>query len=172
MNLKRIFLLCLLAGNTAFGRTDIAVADLKEIAMQSLAGKDIEYQIENINNESKQDLLRLENQIKEMEQAKNVDTRKIEEMQVTLYDMVRGVKWKISVAYQKAIAELDAAIKQEIRHIATKRKISVVLAKDAALFIDGDCQDITKEVLQHVNDNCPKIEVIVEHDINNEGNER
>ncbi|MCR5224824.1 MAG: OmpH family outer membrane protein [Alphaproteobacteria bacterium] len=143
------------------GNTNIAVVDLKKVAAESKAGKDIEKQMKTINNESKSDLLELESQIKSMESSKktDLDTRKIEELQVMLYDMVREKKYKISEAYNKAIEKLNENMKSIISNICKKKKIDLVVPQDAVVYSNKNCEDITAEVIKELNKQCPEMSV-------------
>ncbi len=162
MQIKLCSLLLLLMSFSAFGgNTNIAVVDLKKVAAESKAGKDIEKQMKTINNESKSDLLELESQIKSMESSKktDLDTRKIEELQVMLYDMVREKKYKISEAYNKAIEKLNENMKSIISNICKKKKIDLVVPQDAVVYSNKNCEDITAEVIKELNKQCPEMSV-------------
>lgn len=163
MQMKLYLLLLLLVSCSVFGDSaKIAVVDLKKVASESLAGKNVEKQMKTINNESKSDLLELENQIKSMDSNKksDLDTRKIEELQVMLYDMVREKKYKISEAYQKAISKLDAAIKDSIAAVCKRKKIEIVIAQDAVVYFDKSaCEDVTQDTVKELNNTCPEIKI-------------
>ena len=165
MRMRLYSLIFLLVSCSVFADgAKVAVVDLKKVAAESLAGKDIEKQMKAINNESKTDLLDLENQIKSMDNSKktDLDTRKIEELQVVLYDMVREKKYTISAAYNQAISHLDKEIKQVVRDICKRKKLSVVIAQDAVIYFDNsDCKDITQETIKELNKRCKSIKVEV-----------
>ncbi len=149
----------------ASGKTSeqIAIVDLKKIAIESEAGKYIEKKIEEINDESSKDLLDLEMQIKAIDSNKssNEDARKIEDMQLSLYETVREKRNQISNAYKKAISELEIEIKKAISHVAKKSGIKIVLAYDAVIYNSDDCVDITEKVIVRLNKTCGKIDVVL-----------
>ncbi|MDR1561041.1 MAG: OmpH family outer membrane protein [Holosporaceae bacterium] len=141
---------------------DIAIIDLKKIASETTVGKDIEKQIASFNNESKKDFLDLESKIKSMDSNKKSDSdaRKIEDMQLILYDMVRQKRFQISEAYKTAIASLDREIKKIVKEICRKRGIKMVIASDAVAYNDDTkSTDISDEVIVLVNKSCPSIKV-------------
>jgi Skp family chaperone for outer membrane proteins len=141
----------------------IAVVDIKKVASTSTAGKSIEDQIAKINNVSKNDLADLESKIKSMETSKSpdVDPRKIEDMQLILYDMVSTKRNQISEAYKKAISVLEKEIDKAISHIAKQDGIKIVLTSDAIVYMDSDCKDITQQVIEIVDENCREIKVVL-----------
>jgi Skp family chaperone for outer membrane proteins len=154
-------------GDTIVGMVNsasvFAVLDLKKVASESSAGKDIEAQIEAINKESKKDLLDLESKIKSMESNKksDYDTRKIEELQIILYDMVRTKKYQISEAYRKAIAVLDLEMRKVIKEITTEKGIQIVMNVEAVVYLVKDGYDITAEVINRLNKVCKSVKVTI-----------
>lgn len=144
----------------------IAILDLKKVAIESDAGKDIEKKIAEINETSKKDLLELENKIKSMDTAKSseADTRKVEDMQLILYDMVRTKRYQISESYKKAIAVLESEIKKAVSYIAEQSGIKTVLAADAVIYRSNDCADITEKVIARVNETCQTINVTLNNE--------
>jgi len=139
----------------------IAVIDLKKVAVESKAGKYIEKRIAEINDVSKKDLLDLENKIKSMDTVKSseADTRKVEDMQLILYDMVRTKRYQISEAYKKAITVLESEIKKAVSYVAEKNSIKTVFASEAVVYKSKDCSDITSQVIARVNEICKEIDV-------------
>jgi Skp family chaperone for outer membrane proteins len=142
----------------------IAVVDLKRVAALSNAGKSIEKQIVKINDESKKDLLNLESKIKSMEKSKlaESDSRKIEDMQFILHDMVSTKKYQISEAYRNALNALEKEINKIIAEIASKDNIQFVFTNDAVVYRSEKCDDITEEVIEKINKVCKEITVKVE----------
>ncbi|MDR2766476.1 MAG: OmpH family outer membrane protein [Holosporaceae bacterium] len=141
----------------------IAVVDIKKVATDSKVGKDIDKQMAAINDESKKYLLDLESKIKSMETNKKSDSdaRKIEDMQLILYDLVRQKKYDIAKAYRVAIASFDAEIKKIIEKICVEKNIKIVIAHDAVVYASDACLDITDDVIRNVNKSCPPIKVEV-----------
>jgi Skp family chaperone for outer membrane proteins len=139
----------------------IAVVDLKKVASQSKAGKSIEKQIASINDESKRDLLDLEAKIKSMDSDKksNSDARKIEDMQLILYDMVRQKRYQITEAYKIAVSILDNEIKRAMKQICEKKDIKIVIVNDALAYMNDGFPDITAESTKLVDEKCPFIKV-------------
>jgi Skp family chaperone for outer membrane proteins len=139
----------------------LAVLDLKKVASASLAGKNIEAQAEEINTESRKDLLDLESKIKSMESNKksDYDARKIEELQIILYDMVRTKKYQISEAYRKAIAVLDLEMRKVINEIIREKGIKIVMNTEAVVYLVSDGYDITAEVIKKLDAICKTVKV-------------
>jgi Skp family chaperone for outer membrane proteins len=138
-----------------------ASLDLKRVASESEAGKSIEKQIEEINQRSKKDLQDLESKIKSMESDKksDYDARKIEDMQMILYDMLRTKKYQISDAYGEAIAILEKEIKKVVEAVCKEKGIKVVVSSEAIVYIDKKCPDIADEVIKRLNNACKSIKV-------------
>lgn len=146
--------------------SSIAIIDLKKAAIESEAGKYIEKRIAEINDLSKKDLLELETKIKSMDtvKASESDTRKIEDMQLILYDMIRTKRYQISEAYKKAITILESEIKKAVSYIAKQKGIRTVLASDAVIYRSNDCADITSQVIARINETCREINVILNNE--------
>ncbi|MDR2106952.1 MAG: OmpH family outer membrane protein [Holosporaceae bacterium] len=138
-----------------------AVLNLKKVASSSLAGKDIERQIEIANRESKKGLLDLEAQIRSMESNKTseYDARKIEDAQIQLYEMVHDKKYQISEAYKKAVGILDAEMKKVIKEICSEKNLAIVINSEAVVYYSEECPNITDEVIKRLNDACKTIAV-------------
>ncbi|MDR2723711.1 MAG: OmpH family outer membrane protein [Holosporaceae bacterium] len=158
----RIFtlVLLLLIHQTSQGTTRIAVVDLKRIATESKAGKSIEAQIEAINNEARKELEAHEARIKAMDTGGKTgeDVRKIEELQIALYDMVRTRKYRITEAYRKAMSTLETKMKEVIKEICIKKGLKVVLNAEMVVLMFG-VEDITEEVISRLNKVLPNLEV-------------
>lgn len=148
----------------------VAMIDLKKVAAESQAGKGIEMQVANKNGKSKKELVDLEEKIKSMEANKlsGSDPRKVEELQLILYDMIKERRFQISEAYRKAIEALEAIIREAIKEIADERKIDVVLASDAVVFSGQNCADITNETIKRVDMKCKYIELLVKGETKND----
>ncbi|MDR1982864.1 MAG: OmpH family outer membrane protein [Holosporaceae bacterium] len=140
------------------------ILDLKKVASESVAGKNIESQIEAINKESQKDLLDLESKIKSMESSRksDYDARKIEELQIMLYDMVRTIKRRIAKAYEDAIAALDQEMRKVISKIAAEKGIEVVINAEAVVYVKNG-HDITEEVINKLNETCKSIKVEIKN---------
>jgi Skp family chaperone for outer membrane proteins len=142
----------------------VVVVDLKRVASESKAGMGIEKQIEKYNDESGKDLGEMESQIKLLDAKKEKsaeDSRKIEELQVLLYDMVRSKKYQIAEACNRSFAVLDRKMKEVIRPICEERGIEIVVNSEAVVFMCDKCYDITDEVIEKLNEKCPKVEVVL-----------
>jgi Skp family chaperone for outer membrane proteins len=148
-------------------KLEIAVIDLKKIAAESSAGKSIDKQIEKYNQDSKKDLEGLESQIKSLDDKKKKseeDSRKIEELQIILYEMVRTKKYQIAEAYSRAFSVLDKKMKKIIGEICEKEGIRIVMNGEAVVFMTKDGIDITNMVIEKLNEICSDIKVeIMEH---------
>ena len=148
-------------------QTEIAVIDLKKIAMESKAGCSIEQQINAINESTKKDLQELEAKMKSAENMENNklsdnETRKLEDMQFVLHDMVNTKRSQISEAYKKAIYELEVVVNKSIEQISQQLNLGVVLTSDAAVFISSQCRDITGDVIRMIDETCPYISVVMQ----------
>ncbi len=144
----------------------VAIIDLKKVAIESEAGKYIEKRIAEINDLSKKDLLDLETKIKSMDtvKASESDARKIEDMQLILYDMIRTKRYQISEAYKKAITILESEIKKAVSYVSEQKGIRTVLASDAVIYKNNDCADITSQVIKRINETCREINVILNNE--------
>lgn len=162
--------LCAFADVSKASHQPLAVIDLRKIASESEAGKGIEAQVANKNNKSKKELVDLEEKIKSMEANKlsGSDPRKVEELQLILYDMVKERRFQISEAYRRAIKALESIIQEAIKEIVDERKIDVVLASDAVVFSRENCIDITNETIKRVDMKCKYIELAVKGETKND----
>ncbi|GHT91353.1 hypothetical protein FACS1894122_03630 [Alphaproteobacteria bacterium] len=147
--------------DSACVQKSFAIVNLRKVASSCSAGKDIEKQMTEINDQSKNGHLELEDKIKSMEKNKtsDFDNRKIEEMQLILYDMVRTKKQQISDAYRNAISELENVIKRTIESIAVRDDIGFVIESEAILYACKDCRDVTEDVIKEVDNTCATIKV-------------
>ncbi len=139
-----------------------AVVNLKKIAQESEAGKSIEEQISEINNKEKKDLLEFEDNIKQMDSdAKtSADERKVEDLQVILYDMTRTKRFQIQEAYKEAVKILEKEIHGTIKEIASKKGYSLVIIDDVVVCSDNSkCPNITQEAIDHLNLRVQRIRV-------------
>jgi len=139
----------------------LAVVSLKDIAKKSKAGQSIDDQIEEINNKSKKDLLELEDSIKKMDSDAKTssDERKVEDLQVILYDMTKEKRYQIQVAYRSAIKSLEEEIRKVIKEIADEKGYSLIIFSDAVFYRDSECPDVTEEAIRRLDDRIPKIKV-------------
>jgi Skp family chaperone for outer membrane proteins len=136
-----------------------AVVNLGKALMESKAGRSIKEQIEELNDKAKNDLAVLESKIKDLESSKKSDDRKIEDMQIALYEMVRAKKYQIAEAYRRAIEKLESKIKEIIHEICTGRNISVVLGREAVVFSGKGCIDLTEDLIRILDQTLPHIDV-------------
>ncbi|MBR1734783.1 MAG: OmpH family outer membrane protein [Alphaproteobacteria bacterium] len=160
------FIITSFISNTLYGKEklqQIAIVDLRRVAAESKAGKGIDSQADDKNKESKKEFSDLEEKIKSMESSKlsGSDPRKIEELQLILYDMVKERRFQISEAYKIAIAKLEEIVKEAIKEIASEKGIDIVLIADAVIFSGVSCKDITVEVIDRVNKKCEHISLKV-----------
>ena len=150
----------------SFDASGLAVIDMDEIFMQSSAGRSIQEQIEQININEKKDLIKLEEKIKQKDlknrSPNEEEARKLEEMQVILYDMTRKKRYKIQQAYQNAIKLLEKCVQSCISKIAMKKKVKMVLPVTVFVYYTDNVQNITSEVLCAVNNEMPDIKVKLE----------
>ena len=139
----------------------LAVCNVVDVARRSKAGQSIDDQIEEINNKSKKDLLELEDSIKKMDSTAKTssDERKVEDLQVILYDMTKEKRYKIQVAYRSAIETLQAEIRKVVKEIANERGYSLIMVSDAVVYSSSECLDITEEAIRRLDNRIPKIKV-------------
>ena len=139
----------------------LAIINLKDVARNSEAGQSIDKQIEEIHNKSKEDLVELENSIKKMDSDVKTDSdeRKIEDLQVILYDMTRKKRYQIQAAYKSAIEVLEEEINKVIKEIAEEKGYSLIVLSEAVVYNNFECQDITEEAIERLNNKIPKIKV-------------
>ena len=143
------------------GDFKIAVINLKKIASESLAGKSIESQIANINNKASKDLVEFENSIKKIDsdQKDRESERKVEDLQVLLYDMTRKKRYQIQSAYKTAIETLEKEIYKAAEQVSQKRGYSLVVISDVIVFKSDDCPDISEETIELLNKNVSEVKV-------------
>ncbi|GHU16862.1 hypothetical protein FACS189472_02870 [Alphaproteobacteria bacterium] len=137
-----------------------AVVRIEKVASRCKAGIDIEKQTTEISDQSKKgNFEELEEKIKSMEQNKtsDFDNEKIEELRLTLYEMVRTRRQQIRDAYKKALSELEDVIRNVIKSIAVRDSIGVVITSQVVLY--ADCRDITEDVIKEVDNVCKTIKV-------------
>ncbi len=139
----------------------LAIVSLKDVAKRSKAGQSIDDQIEEINNKSKKDLLELEDSIKKMDSDAKTgsDERKVEDLQVILYDMTKEKRYQIQRAYRSAIEVLEGEIRKVIKEIADERGYPLVLISDVVVYGASECPDITEEAIHRLDSRLPKIKV-------------
>lgn len=143
----------------------LAIVDLKKIASQSKAGKNIESRIAEINNKSKIELSELESKIKTLEENRVSDInagRTADDMLVALYDKVRSERYRISEAYRNAISNLEKEIRKIIATVAQEKKLKIVVISDAVVYSSKDCLDLSDEIVSRMNQECPEIKVTLE----------
>ena len=143
----------------------LAIVDLKKIASQSKAGKNIESRIAEINNKSKIELSELESKIKTLEENRVSDInagRTADDMLVALYDKVRSERYRISEAYKNAISNLEKESRKIIATVAQEKKLKIVVISDAVVYSSKDCLDLTDEIVSRMNQECPEIKVTLE----------
>lgn len=156
--------LCFLGTVQSYGKeleSKLAIVSLKDVAQRSSAGKSIDSQIAEINNKSKEDLLELENNIKKMDSDAKTssDERKIEDLQVILYDMTKEKRYQIQSAYRKAIEVLEEEIQKIIKEISDEKGFSLVIASEAVVYRVSECPDITEEAVKRLDERVPVIKV-------------
>ncbi len=156
--------LCFLGAVQSYGKnfeSKLAVVSLKDVAQRSSAGKSIDSQIAEINNKSKEDLLELENNIKKMDSDAKTssDERKIEDLQVILYDMTKEKRYQIQSACRKAIEVLEEEIQRVVKEISDEKGYSLVLASEAVVHKVLECPDITEDAIKRLDDRVPMIKV-------------
>ncbi len=147
-------------GNSQVG-VRLAVISLRAIARNSKAGQSIDKQIEEINNKSKEDLLELENSIKKMDSDAKTgsDERKVEELQVILYDMTKEKRHQIQSAYRSAIEVLEKEIQKVVKEIADEKGYTLIMLSDVVVYGTSGCPDITEETVKRLDDKIPEIKV-------------
>ena len=171
---RLLFPICGLCGvlvSSAFGDqervqndgSNLAIIDIDEIFSKSSAGQGINEQIECINNSEKSDLIELEEKIKQREKTNRSpneeEARKIEEMQVALYDMTRKRRYRIQKAYQDAMKKLERCVQDCISQVVERENIKIVLPIGAVIYHSNDVINITYDVLQLVNETMATVKV-------------
>lgn len=156
--------ICFFCSIQSYGKasaSDVAIVSLKDVAQKSRAGQSIDNQIAEINNKSKEDLLELENNIKKMDSGVKTssDERKIEDLQVILYDMTKEKRYQIQSAFRNAIEVLEEEIRKVIKEISDERGYSLVLTSEAVVYRTLKCPDITEEAIKRLDDRVPMIKV-------------
>lgn len=147
-----LFVFCTVISFKCLGEVRVAVINIKKVISNCEAGKDIEKQLDNMNETEKNVLLDLENKIKKMNSNSSSDLKdneNVESLQIKLYELVRTAKSKIAEAHQAAIEKLLKIIKEETAQIAKQEKLVVLLSD--AVFCDNYSEDITEKVIKNVD---------------------
>ncbi|MDR3155861.1 MAG: OmpH family outer membrane protein [Holosporaceae bacterium] len=141
------------------GMSGVAIVDIKEVASKSMAGKSIEKQLIEINNKSEKVFSDLEARVKKMEsqQTSPENTRKTEDMNAVLYELVRDRRLQISMIYKEAIVTLRENIKKAIAEVSQNENIKLVMDSEAIIYHAADFLDITKDVIKAMNKMCSEI---------------
>ena len=149
------------AESVSGGDIKLAIVNLKEIAQKSEAGRGIDDQIAEINNKEKRDLLEFEDNIKQMDSnaRTSADERKVEDLQVILYDMTRTKRFQIQEAYKVAVKVLEKEIHEIIREIADEKGYSFVIIDDVVVSNTSKCPNITQEAIDRLNLRVDRIKV-------------
>ncbi len=139
----------------------LAVFSITDVAKKSKAGRSIDEQIEEINNKSKEDLLELENSIKKMDSDAKTssDERKVDDLQVILYDMTKEKRYQIEAAFKSALGVLNEEIRKVVEEIASEKGYSLIVVSEAVFFSSSECPDITEEAIRRLDSRIPKIKV-------------
>lgn len=164
MKFVRLLFICVLSliqatGALAAGKT--AVVNIRYVAKNSDAGRGIDDQLAEINDKSKKDLLDLESSIKKMDSDAKTssDERKVEDLQVILYDMTKEKRYQIQTAYHNALEQLEQEIHKVVEEISNEKGYSLVVISDVIVFNSSECPDITQETIERLNKRVPKIKV-------------
>lgn len=142
----------------------VAVIDLKKVAADSMAGKSIDEQISEINDKAREDLVEIENSIKKMDSSQKggLEERKVEDLQVILYDMTRKKRYQIQNAYKTAVKILEKNIFEVVKSIADEKKLSLVVVSDAVFYRADSSEDITSDVICRLDTVIKRIPVKLE----------
>lgn len=147
-----LFVFCSIGNFKCLGEVRIAVINLKKVISNCEAGKDIEKQLDNMNETEKSVLLDLENKIKKM----NSDTssglknnENVESLQIQLYELVRTKKSEIAEAQQEAFDKLLKIIEGVVEAFAKEKNLTVFHSE--AVFCSNCAVDITEEIIKRVN---------------------
>lgn len=149
------------SGRDACG-AEVAVVDIKKVISECEAGKDIDKQVDSINETKKKKLLVFENQIKDMSKASDALQRsdELESLQIQLYELVKTAKLEIEEAHKEAIVELLQVVNDVVQEIAKENSFKLVVNKEAVIYCDDNC-DQTNSVIRRVNDRTKHISVKV-----------
>lgn len=150
------------ASDSVAGSSEVAVIDIKRVISECDAGKDIDKQVDNINETKKKKLLDFENQIKNMNKASDALQRsdELESLQIQLYELVKTAKLEIEEAHKEAIVELLQVVNDVVQEIAKENSFKLVVNKEAVIYCDDSC-DQTNSVIRRVNDRTKHISVKV-----------
>lgn len=149
--------------NSSEKTVKLAVFSITDVAKRSKAGQSIDEQIEEINNKSKKDLLELENSIKKMDSDAKTssDERKVDDLQVILYDMTKEKRYQIEAAFKSALGVLNEEIRKVVEEIASEKGYSLIVLSEAVFFNSSECPDITEEAIRRLDSRIPEIKVDV-----------
>lgn len=157
-----LFALMICVSERAAYGDEVAVVDIKRVISECEAGKDIDKQVDSINETKKKKLLDFENQIKDMSKASDALQRndELESLQIQLYELVKTAKLEIEEAHKEAIVELLQVVNEVVQEIAKENSFKLVVNKEAVIYCDDSC-DQTDPVIRRVNDRTKHISVKV-----------
>ena len=168
--LKSLFLLTsfacasLLFNNSLFAEEKVAIVDMQNIEMSSLAVNSLIEKLQeeqtNIQKEISSRSQDLQKRAKDLEGKRGVlsaaaidDQRKsIESDLINLQTEAQAKNESMQRAKMEGLGEIDQAVRDIISVIAKKSKYDIVIAKQVALYIDeSKFSDITKDVVSSLN---------------------
>lgn len=148
----------------------IAVVDVQAILRDSKAAKTVHPQIEKFRDRFQKDVRQRENELRAASQdlarqravlsaeAFAKKRREYEAMARNAQVEVQAKKRQLDRAFSNAMGKVQSALIKATAHIATERKIDLVLPKTLIL-LSAKSLDITQEVMRRVDKDLPTVKV-------------
>jgi len=153
-----------------YGSEKIAVVDVQTILDNALAVVYIRTEVDKFNKNLQNEFLKLENnlKIKEQELIKQKDILSPDDFEKEVIKFNKNVtkaqkviqekKIKLEQAHAKSLSKVNNLALKIISKLALKNKYSLVLPSTQILYAD-EKMNITKEVLEQLNSNLPRVEL-------------
>jgi outer membrane protein len=144
------------------------VVDPQQIIAESKAGKSISQQMDQHRQTFMKEMAQSENSLNQQRDelqrqtavlSKEAVDQRLRDFQAKVDDLRRNADSKqrtLQYSWSLALNDIERNIVQVVSEIATERKASLVLSKQAAVIVDKNL-DITPEVLQRLDQRLPSV---------------
>jgi Skp family chaperone for outer membrane proteins len=158
------------ASASAQGLTGVAVMDVQRVLHESSAGKSVQKQLEKQRTAYSQELSKQEKELRAAEQelnrqrtlispeAFNERRRQFEQKVGNLQREAQSRKRDFDKMQGGAIRTMEAAITEIVQAIASERKFTLILPKNATILHTPELE-ITDEVMKRLNAKLPSVKV-------------
>jgi outer membrane protein len=165
-----IYFACAAIPASAQGLPGVAVMDVQRLLHESSAGKSVQKQLEAQRNTYSQELTKQEKDLRAAEQelnrqrtlispeAFNGRRRQFEQKVGNLQREAQNRKREFDKMQGAAIRTMEASITEIVQVIASERKLSLILPKNATILHVPELE-ITEEVMKRLNAKLPSVKV-------------